>query len=111
MATETTRLLLTSEYVVDISNGADCYESLDESHKLKSLSLEELLPFQDDPWWQNVRRTFFFSFWITVIITFSSACILSVLQHGSCAAMKHELPKTTTMMVPVITTSTLSTSS
>ncbi|XP_037952725.1 uncharacterized protein LOC119684936 [Teleopsis dalmanni] len=47
------------------------------------LTLEELLPYKDDPWWQKVRRTLFCTFWLILLLTFFTACLLSYMQFAA----------------------------
>ncbi|CAD6992609.1 uncharacterized protein LOC101457649 [Ceratitis capitata] len=46
-----------------------------------SLSLEELLPFVDDPWWQKLRRTLFCTFWLVFWLILITACTLAYMQN------------------------------
>lgn len=87
MATETTRLL--NGCVINMPKEND--DELFVGNLTKGLSLEELMPFDSDPWWKNVRKTFFLSYWATVIVIFAWACIISIYQHGSCASYRNQM--------------------
>ncbi|XP_023295333.2 ELMO domain-containing protein F [Lucilia cuprina] len=58
-----------------------------------SLTLDELLPYQLDPWWQNLRSILFLIFWLTLLLTFLTACLLSYLQlgHVTCNVVEKQL--------------------
>ncbi|XP_065360599.1 uncharacterized protein LOC135954376 [Calliphora vicina] len=58
-----------------------------------SLTLDELLPYQLDPWWQNLRNILFLIFWLTLLLTFLTACLLSYLQSGhiSCNMLQKQM--------------------
>lgn len=47
-----------------------------------ALTLDELLPYKLDPWWQNLRRILFLTFWLILLMTFLTACLLSYSQAG-----------------------------
>uniref|UniRef100_A0A1A9X0A0 Solute carrier family 3 member 2 N-terminal domain-containing protein n=1 Tax=Glossina brevipalpis TaxID=37001 RepID=A0A1A9X0A0_9MUSC len=47
-----------------------------------SLTLDELLVFKDDPWWQKIRLILFHTFWLILIITFLIACLITYLEFN-----------------------------
>lgn len=47
-----------------------------------SLSLEELLPFIDDPWWQKLRRTLFCTFCLVFWLILFTGCTLAYMERN-----------------------------
>lgn len=47
------------------------------------LTLEELLPFIDDPWWQKLRRTLFCTFCLVFWLILFTACTLAYMEHST----------------------------
>ncbi|XP_055389251.1 uncharacterized protein LOC129618491 [Condylostylus longicornis] len=64
----------------------------------KSLTLEELLRYQSDPWWQNLRKACLIIFWTFLFVIFSLACILIILQYDSCPTTNMIITTTTTTL-------------
>ncbi|XP_030371274.1 uncharacterized protein LOC115621707 [Scaptodrosophila lebanonensis] len=56
------------------------FSTADYSH---GLTLEELLPYTSDPWWQSVRRLCFGCLWLAFLLTLVAACTLAYLDSGS----------------------------
>ncbi|XP_023034490.1 uncharacterized protein LOC6648097 isoform X1 [Drosophila willistoni] len=66
------------------------------------LSLEELLPFTLDPWWQNVRRLCFVCLWLTMVLTLLAAISIAYF-HDAAAVCRANA--TTTTNLPTSTSS------
>ncbi|XP_011189125.2 uncharacterized protein LOC105216365 [Zeugodacus cucurbitae] len=47
-----------------------------------SLTLEELLPFIDDPWWQKLRRTLFCTFCLVFWLILFTGCTLAYMERN-----------------------------
>lgn len=64
------------------------------------MTLDELLPYKLDPWWQKLRRILLLIFWLTLLMTFITACLLSYIEsgHATCSAT----PKSTSMPSSVL---------
>ncbi|XP_036324274.1 uncharacterized protein LOC118737687 [Rhagoletis pomonella] len=61
------------------------------------LSLQELLPFVDDPWWQKLRRTLFGTCVLVFWLILFTACTLAYMQHDQqCSTIIDVVPITTT---------------
>lgn len=56
--------------------------------KKTALTLEELMHYQDDPWWKCVRRTLMISFWLALIAIFAASCIIVFLEDKQHCAIK-----------------------
>lgn len=70
------------------------------------LSLEELLPFAADPWWQFVRRLCFASLWLTILLTLLASLTLAYIQHDeTLLACRSNRVITTTLPLPLPTVS------
>ena len=69
------------------------------------MTLDELLPYKLDPWWQKLRRILFLTFWLTLIMTFITACLLSYIEAGH--ATCNVLPKSAAMPSSVLNPSPL----
>ncbi|XP_053945861.1 uncharacterized protein LOC128855182 [Anastrepha ludens] len=66
------------------------------------LSLEELLPFVDDPWWQKLRRTIFCTFCLVFWLILITACTMAYMQIDKpCITTIAVTPITTTPAVGV----------
>lgn len=50
--------------------------------KYETLSHLEILKYQNDPWWQNLRRGLLISFWAMICVMMVAACCIAVLAHG-----------------------------
>lgn len=62
---------------------------------MKGLSLEELMPFDNDPWWQNMRRITMTLFWTVLFVILTAACIIAVTEHnqGHCSAKSNVIKR------------------
>ncbi|KAI9576287.1 uncharacterized protein ACN427_007564 [Glossina fuscipes fuscipes] len=57
------------------------YESIFKFDEFpSSLTLDELLVFKEDPFWQKMHFILFYAFWLTLIITFLIACLITYLE-------------------------------
>uniref|UniRef100_A0A1I8Q775 Solute carrier family 3 member 2 N-terminal domain-containing protein n=1 Tax=Stomoxys calcitrans TaxID=35570 RepID=A0A1I8Q775_STOCA len=99
-------------HVVHVSKDPAEYEpifSLDEYPS--SLTLAELLPFQDDPWWRRLRLILFVAFWIMLSMIFISACLLSYWEYDqvSCQIVDPNLITSASLLTsPTVPTASLS---
>ncbi|XP_068157074.1 uncharacterized protein [Drosophila tropicalis] len=66
------------------------------------LSLEELLPFTLDPWWQNVRRLCFVCLWLTMVLTLLAAISIAYFHDANAVCRANA---TTTTNLPTSTSS------
>ncbi|XP_073820044.1 uncharacterized protein [Musca autumnalis] len=74
-----------------------------------SLSLAELLPFQDDPWWQKFRVILFLLFWIVLFLTLIAACLIAYMEFDgttTCPALVTNSISTTSSSSSLLTSST-----
>ncbi|XP_023176832.2 uncharacterized protein LOC111603476 [Drosophila hydei] len=72
------------------------------------LSLEELLPFSWDPWWQKARRLCFACFWLTFTLTLLAALALAYYPDTASSCRPARL-LATTMTTPAPATLALAT--
>ncbi|XP_037820763.1 uncharacterized protein LOC119609850 [Lucilia sericata] len=95
-------------HIVYVTKDASEYESIFcINDYTSSLTLDELLPYQLDPWWQNLRSIMFLIFWLTLLLTFLTACLLSYLQlgHVTCNVVQKQLLTTNSIEVSSSSTS------
>ncbi|EDW59115.1 uncharacterized protein [Drosophila virilis] len=59
------------------------------------LTLEELLPFGLDPWWQKVRRLCFACLWLTFMLTLLASLCLAYYHDNVAACRTTEVLATT----------------
>lgn len=52
------------------------------TNKYEPLSLSEILKYQDDPWWNSLRRLLLVSFWICLVGMLFSGCFIAAWHHG-----------------------------
>lgn len=69
------------------------------------LTLEELLPFAADPWWQFVRRLCFASLWLTFLLTLLASLTLAYIQHDETLMACRSNRVITTTLPPLLTVS------
>ncbi|XP_049303177.1 uncharacterized protein LOC109579805 [Bactrocera dorsalis] len=59
------------------------YTSILGEHDFSAgLTLEELLPFIDDPWWQKLRRTLFCTFCLVFWLILFTGCTLAYMERN-----------------------------
>uniref|UniRef100_A0A1I8MAR8 Solute carrier family 3 member 2 N-terminal domain-containing protein n=1 Tax=Musca domestica TaxID=7370 RepID=A0A1I8MAR8_MUSDO len=98
---------VTDVHIVNVSKDPEEYErifSLEEYPS--SLTLAELLPFQDDPWWQKFRLILFFLFWLIFLFTLITACLIAYLEVDgtSCPAISSSPSPPTLLASPTALT-------
>ncbi|KAM7361944.1 uncharacterized protein ACRADG_012804 [Cochliomyia hominivorax] len=72
-----------NNHVVYINKDASEYEPIFCINEYSyALTLDELLPYKLDPWWQNLRRILFLTTWLIVLVTFLTGCLLAYLEAG-----------------------------
>ncbi|EDV94532.1 uncharacterized protein LOC6567573 [Drosophila grimshawi] len=65
------------------------------------LSLEELLPFGRDPWWQKVRRLCFGCLWLTFTLTLLASLYLAYFHDDAIICRQNKLMIATTVPPPL----------
>ncbi|XP_060648390.1 uncharacterized protein LOC132786029 [Drosophila nasuta] len=61
------------------------------------LTLEELLPFAKDPWWQNVRRLSTACLWLTFLLTLFAAIAMAYFHDDAAVVCRPNRVITTTL--------------
>ncbi|XP_075170522.1 uncharacterized protein LOC142242924 [Haematobia irritans] len=88
-------------HVVQVSKDPAEYEPIFSIDDYSStLTLAELLPFQDDPWWRKFRLVLFLAFWLIFLVILATACTLSYQKYDPkiCQAVDPNLPITPTLI-------------
>uniref|UniRef100_A0A1B0G9D8 Solute carrier family 3 member 2 N-terminal domain-containing protein n=1 Tax=Glossina morsitans morsitans TaxID=37546 RepID=A0A1B0G9D8_GLOMM len=78
------------QHTVHINKDLTEYESVFSLNEFpSSLTLDELLVFKEDPFWQKMHFILFYAFWLALIITFLIACLITYLEFdfNTCNAM------------------------
>lgn len=77
------------------------------SRGFHGLSLEDLLPYQNDPFWMNVRRATMILFWAAMLLMIFITCMITAVEsERGCAGMMPQTVLTSmlTSAVPILDT-------
>ncbi|KAL5283499.1 hypothetical protein ACFFRR_006021 [Megaselia abdita] len=55
-----------------------------EKKKLSTLTYEEIIVYETDPFWMSFRQIFFYSFWVVIASLVISASFIAHNQSGRC---------------------------